>query len=98
MSYAELAARATRDVFLHLGVAAVFAPLTGASIATRAILDRETLVQGELGQVLDPRPSVELMRADIGDARQGKLTIAGVDWTLDRLIEDDGDVVRFFVK
>lgn len=98
MGYAAHESRLATAAFARFGEPAVFTPAEGAVVQTTAILDRETLVRGELGQVLDPRPSVQLQRAAIGSGNRGTVRIGDRNWSLDKLIDDDGSVVRFWVK
>lgn len=98
MSFIERDALIAADVFRQFGAPAVFTPFGGAPVNTTAIVDRETVLQGELGQVVDPRPSIDLPKAAVGASKAGKVVVDGKTWALDQLISDDGHVVRFFVK
>lgn len=98
MSFATLDARVSAQVLTHLGESGMFTPTGGVAMSARIILDPETRVQGDLGQVLDPRPSATLAKAVVGEIRQGQVAVAGRTYILDRLISDDGVLVQFFVK
>lgn len=98
MGYVAHESRMATAAFARFGEPCVFTTVEGELVPTSAILDRETRVQGELGQVIDPRPSVQLPRTAIGAAKSGTVRIGDRTWSLDRLIEDDGSIARFFVK
>lgn len=98
MAFAVLAARLSAVCFEQLGDEAMWVTGSNDPVITRAALDRETVVVGDLGQAIDTRPSVRLPKAVVGNAKTGRVTVEGRIWTLDSLISDDGYVVRFFVK
>ena len=98
MSFAAAAARLT-SACRALGEPARFSTGALSPVETWAALDLETLVAGDLGQVLDSRPSVRMPSRAVGTARTGRVEIVGGrTWVLDRFISDDGEIVRFFVK
>lgn len=98
MGYVAHESRMATAAFARFGEPAVFTTVEGDTVQTAAILDRETRVQGELGQVVEQRPSVHLSRAAIGTAKNGTVRIGERTWSLDRLIDDDGSIARFYVK
>ena len=97
MSFAARDARLTASVLKHLSDPVVFTPAGGEAMETDGIFDPETVVEGDLGQAVDPRPSIALSKAVVGDMRQGTVQVHGKTYALDRLISDDGQMVHFFV-
>jgi hypothetical protein len=98
VSFIDAANRMNSAIYQALGEPMTFQPTGGSAVETMGLFDMETLLRSELGQVVDPRPSVELPKSVVGTTRSGTITVAGKVWSLDRLISDDGYNVRFFVK
>lgn len=94
-----LDARIADTVFARIGAAGTYTTADDESVAVRAIVDEETLLQGELGSVIDPRPSVTLDRRIVGDAPRGVLVVGDRRWRLDRPV-DAGDryEVRVYLR
>lgn len=87
---------ACRDEFAD---AATFYPLDdGEPIATSAIWTPLTEVVGDMGQALDPRPTVGLLMADVGKPKGGELDLKGRRYRLDRLVQEDGQWATYFVR
>lgn len=79
-------------VFARFGQPGVLTPPSASPVPVRAIVDEETVLRGELGEVIDPRPSATLDRRVVGDKPRGVLAITatGESWTLDKPV-DGGD-------
>lgn len=88
--HAALDARLADTVFARVGGSALLETPEGDTLLVRAIVDEETILRGELGDVIDPRPSVTLDRRVVGDRPRGRLTVGPRLWVLDRPI-DGGD-------
>ena len=89
----------TDEVFEHLGDDAVFTPLDGEPIPTRAIKHPTTPVVGELGSVVDTRDSIALPRGAVGLHRKGNVATLGRTFELIGLDDERTDdwIVSFFV-
>lgn len=107
MGFEALSAKLTSKVFAQLGEPATFTPAGGASIATRAELDENHPVVGELGHIVDSRPVISLPKADVGRPRSGTVVVLGRTFKLDQPVDyseregqnaDDGHVVRYYVR
>lgn len=98
MSFAALVADMNDTHFDALYEEGSFTAPGQAAVATKLLFNAATTVQGELGQVRDPRPSIRLPKAVIGAGRAGFVTYLGRKWSLDLLIDDDGYSVGFIVK
>lgn len=98
MTFAALDASLTQSCFDGFGEPAVFEDGEGVTLNTRAQLDEETTLMGELGPVRDARPSLILIRADVGRPRRGAVTLLGRRFALDQLLSDDGQVVRYAAR
>ena len=96
--FADRDARVTASVFKHLSDPCVFTAKGGEPVDTAVIFEQETEILGDLGQVVDLRPSVALKKAVVGDVREAVVQINGRNWALDRLISDDGQIVSFSVR
>lgn len=79
-------------VFARFGQPGTLTPPDEIPVAVRAIVDDETVLRGELGEVIDPRPSATLDRRVVGDKPRGVLAITatGERYTLDKPV-DGGD-------
>jgi hypothetical protein len=99
VDHLALDARLADTVYARLGAAGTLTPPDGTPVAVQAIVDEETTLRGELGEVIDPRPSVTLDRRVVGDRPKGLLTVGDRSWTLDRVI-DGGDryEVRVYLR
>jgi hypothetical protein len=98
--FSGLAASDAAVLLKQCGDAAVYEPESGPEIQTYAILDRDTDVIGDLGQLLDRRPSVTLDRAVVGDARKGYVRVLGKRFEIGHPVPggDDGFVVQRYVR
>jgi len=90
-------ATAAADLFAALGQAATYTPVSGAPLPVQAILDRNATVYGELGQVLENRAQVSLLRAEVTSPRRGDTVVIDAEtFTLDNLdpgLSDDWVIV-----
>lgn len=87
-------------VFDVLAVDATWTPPNGSPAPVRLVYHESTSVISELGDVLDPRPSVELPRPVFGSKPRGTVDIPTVGiFNLDRPV-DGGDeyVTRMYVQ
>lgn len=98
--FSGLAADDAAVLLKQLGDAAVFEAESGPEIPTYAILELRTVVVGDLGQMLDSRPSVMLDRSVVGEARKGFVRIGGKRYQIDQPVPggDDNYVVQRFVR
>lgn len=86
-------------VFDTFGEEATWTAPGESSVPVQAVLDEQTHLQGELGTVTDPRPSVWLQRPIVGDKPRGTLTIGARSFQLDRPVDEgDAHVVRMFLR
>ena len=88
-------------VFARFGQPGTLTAPDESPVAVRAIVDEETVLRGDLGEVIDPRPSATLDRRVVGDKPRGVLAITatGESWTLDKPV-DGGDryEVRVYLR
>lgn len=114
MGFTALSASRTQSLFRHLGDACTLTPQGGDPIPTFGILEQRTAVVGALGQLMDERPSIELLRADVGQPRRAEIQMttgayAGKTYDIDQpmplgansqneLSADDGLIVRYYLR
>lgn len=100
MSFTDDIGEMTADCIEELGDPAWFDPDAGASVQTFAILVEATDVVGDLGQIIDKRLSVKLLKSAVGDARKGFVRMLGRRFQIDEPVPgaDDGFVVQRYVR
>jgi hypothetical protein len=103
MDFTPLSQERTRRTFRRLADPCVVTPEGGDAIETRGIFEKRTAVVGDLGPLLDERPSIEFMRADIGALRRATVTILGRTFDIDRPVDlalnaDDDILVRYYLR
>ncbi|MGH8429950.1 MAG: hypothetical protein ACREUF_06070 [Solimonas sp.] len=98
--FSDLSADMTRVCFAQLGDAAIFEPLDGGSIALQAEFEERTSVVGDLGQLIDHRPSVKLQREALGTSTRGTLRMLGRVFQLAEAVDGSGDAytAHFYVR
>lgn len=109
MDFTALSAARTRRIFRRVGDACVVTPEGGASVDTYGIYEKRTPVVGDLGQLLDERPSIELLREDVGQPRRATVVVLGKTFDLDQPVPPgvrsqydsgagDDIIVRYYLK
>lgn len=104
-----MSAARTRRLFRRLGDACVVTPEGGAPIDCYGIVEQRTAVVGDLGQMLDERPSIELLREDVGQPRRATVQAHGKLYDLDQPVplgglrqydQSAGDdiIVRYYLR
>ncbi|MCK5770934.1 hypothetical protein [Algiphilus sp.] len=99
MSWAEALDAMDGATFDSFGEPGTLTPPEGAAVSVRAIVDRRTEVQGQLGRIIDPTPSVSLLRSEVGEYPRGVLVVDAETWTLNGPVEgeDDEHVIRMWL-
>lgn len=100
MSFADHIAALDGACFDTFGEPGTLTPPEGQAQAVRAIVDRRTEVQGQMGRIIDPTPSVALLRNVVGEYPAGTLEVDGETFTLGAPVEGEGDatVVRMWLR
>jgi hypothetical protein len=100
MSYDADVASMHVEVFETFGTQGVLTTRDGESIPVVAVLDEVTHNVGDLAGLVDPRPSVQLMRSVAGKTPRGLLVLGERQFELDRPVDGDNDahVVRVYVR
>lgn len=104
MSAGAIFDRLHEKAFAKVAIAASWLPAGSAPGAepteVRVKYHHSTIVASDLGDVLDPRPSVEMERKKVGDKPTGSISIPAVgDFTLDRPVHGgDEYVVPMFLR
>ncbi len=80
-----------QDVFDELAIDATWAAPSASPVPIRAVFTQTTAVVTDMGDIIDPRPSVKLQREVVGDKPQGRVTIDGAVYDLDRPVDGSGD-------
>lgn len=98
--FAALNARLTAATKNRLGEPVTFVSPDGAEKAVQAVIDRNTEIVGQNGQLSDLRTAASLAIADVGrDVDGGRIkTAAGEDLYIDGKLEDDGQYVRVALR
>lgn len=95
----ELSGVLTDTCLEQFGDDAWFYPPDGSDrIRTSAVYTPSTDVIGDMGQVMDPRPTVDLKMADVGKPKGGEVELRGRRYKLDRLVHEDGEFATYFVQ
>lgn len=109
MDFTPLSKERTRRIFRRLADPCVVTPEGGDAIQTRGIFEKRTAVVGDLGQLLDERPSIELLRDDVAPLRRATVTILGRSFDIDRPVDlgssgqhaqnaDDDILIRYYLR
>lgn len=100
MSWADALDAMDGANFDTFGEPGTLTPPEGAAVSVRAIVDRRTEVQGQLGRIIDPTPSVSLLRSEVGEYPKGTLEVDGETFTLGTPVEGEGDAttVRLWLR
>lgn len=91
------AAEVASAVLDEFGSPAVLTRPDSESEDTTAVWHATTELLGELGQVIDPRPSVSLP-STLGLISGSTLVLDGSSFTVGRLISDNGGLARYWVS
>lgn len=109
MDFTALSAARTRRIFRRLGDPCVLTPEGGAAVDTYGIVETRTPVVGDLGQLLDERPSIELLREDVGQPRRATVVTLGKTYDIDQPVPatlrsqydsgaGDDIIVRYYLR
>lgn len=100
MTFADQVAALDAACFDAFGVVADWQPPEGVAVQVRVVMDERTHVVGQLGDTIDPRPSVRMRRSEVGDDPRGTLTINGTAYVIGAPVDEDGDrtVVRHWLQ
>jgi hypothetical protein len=96
----SVAGRLESAIDEQFAVDAVYTDDQGASFEIRCILDR-AVEQRQVYETNMPafRNQIEIRKSYVDRPRRGdKVTIDGIDWILDGLITDDGQVTRHYAN
>ncbi|ADP97724.1 head-tail joining protein [Marinobacter adhaerens] len=96
----SVAGRLESAIDEQFAVDAVYTDGQGASFQIRCILDR-AVEQRQVYETNMPsfRNQIEIRKSYVDRPRRGdKVTIDGIDWILDGLITDDGQVTRHYAN
>lgn len=99
--FSDISADMTRVCFAQLGDPATFETADGVVINDfNAELEERTAVVGDLGHLIDQRPSIKLPRAAIGSPKRGTVRMLGRVFELDSAVDGsgDGEVAHYFVR
>lgn len=91
------AAEVASAVLDEFGAPAVLTRPDSDSEVTTAVWHATTMLLSELGQIVDPRPSVSLPSA-LGLISGSTLVLDGSTFTVGRLISDNGGLARYWVS
>lgn len=108
--FAAMVNRIADVSFTRFGEDTVITPPSGDPIATRVVVDRNTVPVGSLGDVVDARPSAHFLVADVGVHPRGTFAADGGNWRIGRPMEagrrigrvteggTDGQVVTVWIE
>lgn len=87
-------------MFEDFGFDATYTAGTDDPVPCRVMEDRNVEVFGDLGQLVDRRTALLFMSAQVAAPARGAVVAeqgGAREWSIDRVIEDDGDVVKALV-
>lgn len=78
-----------------LAETAVYTPVSGATASLSVIVERDIMMVGDMGQVVERRTLIRFKRADKSSVKVGDtITVGSESWTLQGIESDDGYVIR----
>lgn len=100
MSFQRAVESLTDSVLKTFGEPAVWTPPDAEPVHLRAIWRPQTVFRGEMGDITDPRPSVQLPVAVVGEKPAGQLQLLGKTYRLGSPLDvgHDGQLVQVFVR
>lgn len=95
--FAAIEAEIARETHAAFGVDGIYTAADGTPLPCRVVIDRNVEIFGEMGQVIDRRATVAFLSAEVPLPVRGATVVAGATMRVDKIIEDDGVVVKVLV-
>lgn len=96
--FAELNQRLTDACKERIGEAVGYRPKIGAEKPLRGIVNRDAVLLGEHGQVVDRRTTVSLAKREITDTIGATVTVDGKMRRVDSVGADDGEMIELVLQ
>lgn len=96
--FAEIEADIARETHEAFGVDATYTHGASDPVLCRVVIDRNVEIFGDMGQVVERRTAVSFLSAEVAMPVRGAVVAASSGaWKVDKVVEDDGCVVKVLV-